>query len=89
TIFCVAKASDPAIPLVEKLIAAHPRQSVRLLVGDDPISINPKLNNVLKGWRAASSEWIVMADSNVAMPPDYVQRLLGRWDTETGMVCSP
>lgn len=89
TIFCVADAKDPAIPLVERVIAAHPGRSAKLLVGDDRISINPKLNNVLKGWRAARHDWIVMADSNVAMPADYVQRLMARWDDRTGMVCSP
>lgn len=89
TVFCVAEAKDPAISLVERVIAAHPGRPARLLVGDDPISINPKLNNVLKGWRAARHDWIVLADSNVAMPADYIQRLLARWDDRTGMVCSP
>lgn len=92
TIFCVARANDPALPLVRRLVdeyAAQHGADVRVLVGDDPISINPKLNNVLKGWRAARHDWIVMADSNVAMPRDYLQRLLGRWSGDAGMVCSP
>lgn len=89
TLFCVAQPNDPVIPLVERLIAAHPRHPARLLVGDDPISVNPKLNNVVKGWRAAAHDWIVLTDSNVAMPPDYLQRLFACWDDGTGMVCSP
>jgi ceramide glucosyltransferase len=89
TLFCVASPSDPAIPLVRRLIAEHPDRPARLLVGDDPVSVNPKLNNLIKGWRAARHDWIVMADSNVAMQPDYLRRLVGRWDDATGMVCSP
>ena len=50
-LFCVARAGDPVIPLIEAAIAGHPHVSARLLVGDDPISINPKLNNMVKGWR--------------------------------------
>ena len=33
------------------------------------MSNNPKLNNVLKGWRAAQHDWIILADCNVLMPP--------------------
>jgi ceramide glucosyltransferase len=30
-----------------------------------------------------------MADSNVLMPRDYIRRLLGAWQPDTGLVCSP
>jgi len=30
-----------------------------------------------------------MADSNVLMPRDYIQRLLARWGADCGLVCSP
>ena len=53
------------------------------------MSTNPKLNNVLKGWRAARHDWIVIADSNVLMPRDYIQRLFASWRADTGLVASP
>jgi ceramide glucosyltransferase len=88
-LFCVAEADDPIVPLVSGFIAANPKIPARLLIGDDRISANPKLNNVVKGWKAARREWIVIADSNVLMPPDYLRRLLSRWREDTGIVCSP
>ncbi len=88
-LFCVASAQDPVIPLVRTLMAEHPAASAKLLIGDDKVSENPKLNNVLKGWRAAEHDWIVLADSNVLMPPDYLERLLGSWRADTGLVASP
>ena len=88
-IFCVASTRDPAIAVVQRLIAAHPHSHARLLVGDDRVSQNPKLNNCVKGWRAAKYDWIIMADSNVLMPPDYIRRLLAAWKPDTGLVCSP
>jgi ceramide glucosyltransferase len=88
-IFCAAYAGDPVLPLVNRLIAAHPDVPARILVGNDHISANPKLNNTVKGWEAARHEWIVMADSNVLMPRDYVRRLLAAWGASTGLVCSP
>jgi ceramide glucosyltransferase len=88
-IFCAASGNDAAAPLVRRLIAAHPHVPARLLIGNETISDNPKLNNVCKGWRAAAYDWIVMADSNVLMPRDYIERLLAAWRADTGVVSSP
>ena len=70
-------------------MAAHPEIPSRLLIGDDRVSANPKLNNVVKGWKAAERDWVVVADSNVLMPRDYIQRLMKRWRADTGVVCAP
>ncbi len=88
-IFCVARPDDPAATIAERLMAEHPHISARLLVGEDPFSVNPKMNNVVKGWRSARHDWIVMTDSNVLMPPDTIARMMARWDDKTGLVCSP
>jgi ceramide glucosyltransferase len=88
-IFCLASADDPVAPMVRRLIAARPETPARLLIGDDRPSSNPKLNNVVKGWKAAVNEWIVIADSNVLMPRDYIQRMMARWRPNSGIVCAP
>lgn len=88
-IFCIESADDPAIALVRRLMAQHSCVPSHLLIGRDVISANPKLNNIVKGWREASAPWIVLADSNVLMPADYLQRLGRAWDANTGLVCSP
>ncbi len=88
-IFCLAGADDPIAPLVRGAIASRPDRPARLLIGDDRVSANPKLNNVVKGWKAARHNWVIIADSNVLMPPDYIQRLLARWRPNSGIVCSP
>jgi ceramide glucosyltransferase len=87
-VFCVAHADDPVVALVNRLKETHPHVRTRLLIGDDRISANPKLNNVVKGWAAARHDWIIIADSNLLMPRDYIQRLLARWQSDTGLVCS-
>jgi ceramide glucosyltransferase len=88
-LFCVASARDPVLPLVKGLMAEHADVPARLLIGDDRVSPNPKLNNVVKGWHAAAHQWIVIADSNVLMPRDYIQRLFASWRADTGLVASP
>ena len=87
-IFCVAHADDPvAVPITEA-IARFPAVPARLIVGDDRISGNPKLNNCVKGWEAARHDWVVLADSNVLMPKDYVGQLMAAWRHDSGLVCS-
>jgi ceramide glucosyltransferase len=88
-LLCCASANDPMVPLAQRLIAEHPRVEARLLIGDDHISENPKLNNVSKGWRAASHAWIVITDSNVLLPCDYIDRLFEAWKPGTGLVSAP
>ena len=88
-VFCVAQSKDPVVGLLHRLMAAHPHVPATLLTGDDPVSDNPKLNNVVKGWRQAAFDWVVIADSNVLMPRDYIQRLLAAFTPGTGLVCSP
>jgi ceramide glucosyltransferase len=88
-LFCVASAKDPVVPLVEALMAEHPEAGAKLLIGDERVSSNPKLNNVLKGWRTAQHDWIIIADSNVLMPRDYIERLFASWRADTGLVASP
>jgi ceramide glucosyltransferase len=88
-IFCCAQGDDPVIPLVKRLIAEHPHVPAQLLIGEDKSTPNPKLGNLIKGWHAARSPWIVMADSNVLMPPDYIDEMLRGWRPDTGLMCSP
>jgi ceramide glucosyltransferase len=87
-IFCVANADDPVVKLINAAIARHAAVPARLLIGDDRISANPKLNNCVKGWQAARHNWVILADSNVLMPNDYVQHLMAAWRPDTGLVCS-
>ena len=88
-ILCCDDAHDAAVPAIRRLIAEHPGVAARLLIGKDDVTSNPKLNNLIKGWREARHDWIVMADSNVLMPPDYLQRLVSAWRTDTGLLCAP
>ncbi|WP_136685440.1 glycosyltransferase [Falsirhodobacter xinxiangensis] len=87
-LFCVEDADDPVIPLIHALLDAHPGRGA-LLVGRDPISHNPKLNNLVKGWGADDSDWVAMVDSNALVPDDYLSQLLAVWDGRTGLVTSP
>ena len=88
-IFCAADPADPAVALVQKLMARHPAVQARVLTGDDKVSGNPKLNNLVKGWKAARYDHILMSDSNVILPPDALRRCMAEFTPQTGLVSSP
>jgi ceramide glucosyltransferase len=88
-LFCVAEADDPALPLIDRLIAAYPQADARILVGDERLCANPKLNNIAKGWRTARHDLVVMSDSNVDLPPDYLHQLVARLHDGVGLVSVP
>ena len=88
-IFCAAHESDPAVPVVRQLLARHTVRNARLMIGNADMGPNPKLNNCVKGWHAAAHDLVALVDSNVLLPPDYVQQMLRAWDEDCGMVSAP
>lgn len=88
-LFCAASADDPAVALVQSLIDANPGVKAQILIGDDQISANPKLNNMTKGYHAAQSDLICITDSNLMLPPDYLRQLMQTWRPNTGAVSAP
>lgn len=88
-LFCVADQHDPVLPLARALIAEHPQQPATILIGKDALGANPKLNNMAKGFRAARFDHIVFTDSNVFLPPDYLDQLMAALESGAGMVSAP
>lgn len=87
--FCVEDETDPAVPVIRRLIADHPRAAATLLIGRDRIGINPKINNVAKGWQAATADWVVIADGNAVLQADYIEGVLMRWAPGRAVVGTP
>lgn len=88
-IFCAADPADPACAALRAMMARHPQVRARLLTGDDPITANPKLNNLAKGWAAARGDWVAMADANLLLPNDYLHRLWAARRPGCVLVSSP
>ncbi|MEH7827387.1 ceramide glucosyltransferase [Gemmobacter denitrificans] len=88
-IFCAETETDPAVPFLRQLMAEYPAIRARLLIGQDRVTRNPKLNNVWKGWHGAEADWICMTDSNLLLPPDYLARVVAQWGPTTGCVSAP
>ncbi|KAL7321078.1 Ceramide glucosyltransferase [Mucor circinelloides] len=73
-IFSVASAKDPAIKIVEKLRKEYQHVDSRLIVGDHPVGINPKINNMLESYKTAKYDILWVLDSNVHVDRDTLGR---------------
>ena len=73
-IFGVHDARDPAVAVVERLIAHHPGQDLELRVTAAIRGPNPKVANLMGMQAAIRHDIVVIADSDIAVPRDYLLR---------------
>ncbi|MDO5611776.1 MAG: ceramide glucosyltransferase [Paracoccus sp. (in: a-proteobacteria)] len=88
-IHCADDPDDAAIPVLRRLMERYPHVNARLMIGRNPVCGNPKLNNLVKGWAECTGDWVVIADSNLLLPPDYLRQVLACRASGVGMVSSP
>jgi ceramide glucosyltransferase len=72
----VASIDDPAYPIASRFVGSLGRDRARLIVTDENAAINPKVAQLLALEKAASGEIVVVSDSNVRVPPDYLNPLV-------------
>jgi ceramide glucosyltransferase len=90
-IFGVSDAADEAAKFVERLQAEYPRQPIRLLVCTNVIGANRKVSNLAEMLKVAKFEHVVINDSDIRVPPDYLRRVMAGFkprqrEKEVGMV---
>ncbi|GAA5989275.1 hypothetical protein JCM10908_001235 [Rhodotorula pacifica] len=64
-IFSVADEADTAIPIVKELCARYPNVPTKLIIGQEIVGVNPKINNLIRAYRAAAHDLVWILDSNV------------------------
>ena len=74
-VFGVADADDPAVEVVRRLQAAYPSVHIDLVVDARVYGTNYKVSNLHNMYRAAAHEVIVLADSDMRVPRDYLHRV--------------
>jgi ceramide glucosyltransferase len=74
-IFGLHSPDDPARLVVERLIAAHPSVDISLVVNTARHGTNGKISNLINMSAAAKHDLIVLADSDMAVAPDYLMHL--------------
>jgi ceramide glucosyltransferase len=86
-IFGVNDAYDEAIPAVERLKKEFPGHAISLVVCPEVLGANRKVSNLAQMLRRAQYAHVLVNDSDITVPPDYLSRVM-RWfsDPTIGMV---
>lgn len=86
-VFGAQHPNDSALPLVEALIADRvetPVSEARICLDDSQHGYNRKVSNVINISAQVSGEVLVLSDSDIGVPPDYLTRVL-EWLAEPGV----
>lgn len=86
-LFSVRHASDPVIPILEKVIRDFPDRRIRLLVGAVQLGTNNKVNQLIRLIREARYDILVISDSDSRVGPGYVRAVVAPFrDPKVGAV---
>lgn len=75
-VFGVREAMDPAIAVVERLRREFPGLDIQLVVDPTIHGANLKVSNLVNILPRAGHDWLVLADSDIAVPSDYLARVV-------------
>jgi ceramide glucosyltransferase len=75
-IFGVSNPRDPAIEVVRKLQAKYPNLPIELIVCNRVLGANIKVSNLVQMLPAARHEILLVNDSDIRVPADYLRRVI-------------
>ena len=86
-IFGVSDPADPAAEVVRKLQAKYPNLAIDLTVCDRILGTNIKVSNLAQMVGAARYEILLVNDSDIRVPPDYLRKVTAPLaDSSVGLV---
>jgi ceramide glucosyltransferase len=83
-VFGVRERDDPAIAVVERLVAEFPELDLGLVVDDTVHGLNLKASNLVNMRAAARHDILVVSDSDVLVRPDCLRQVIGALAPDVG-----
>jgi ceramide glucosyltransferase len=74
-LFGVRDPNDPATAVVKRLKARYPALDIQMVVDSRVHGSNFKVSNLINMASAARYPWLVIADSDIAVRPDYLAKV--------------
>jgi ceramide glucosyltransferase len=89
-VFGVQHPADPALAVLEGLKRDYPGLELTVVVDPTRHGASAKVSNLINMMRAARHEWLVLADSDVRVPPGYLTAVTAPLaDPGVGIVTCP
>lgn len=82
----VADQGDTALPIALRFVRDSRELPTRVSVGEDESLENPKVALLERMSRHSDGDWLVVSDSNVRVPPDYVRAALSQAAPDVGLI---
>lgn len=73
-ILSVRDENDQALPVAKRICARYPDVQSRIIIGDEPAGVNPKICNLVRPYACAQFDILWTLDAQVQMPPDALAR---------------
>jgi ceramide glucosyltransferase len=88
-LFAVNDERDPAVGVIQQIIADFPQRRIRLLVGAEQLGTNRKVNKLARLAREAQHEVLVLTDGDVRVGPNFLREVIAPLaNRKTGAVTS-
>lgn len=75
-VFCVSDASEPALPVIQRVMRDFPECQIRVLFGSGRVATNDKVAKLARLTAEAKYETLVISDSDVRVSPDYLRTVV-------------
>ncbi|KAI0030201.1 glycosyltransferase family 21 protein [Vararia minispora EC-137] len=73
-LLCVDGDHDQALPVVEELLRKYPHVNARVVISNEDVGVNPKVNNLIQAYREAAHDILWVLDSNITVDPGTLAR---------------
>ncbi|EJD03715.1 uncharacterized protein FOMMEDRAFT_154818 [Fomitiporia mediterranea MF3/22] len=70
----VADADDQALSVVRSLLEKYPDVDARVIIGEEVVGVNPKVNNLMRPYKEAKHDILWVLDSNIQVAPGTLAR---------------
>ncbi|THH10155.1 hypothetical protein EW145_g1517 [Phellinidium pouzarii] len=70
----VADADDQSLTVVRSLLEKYPHVEAKVIIGEEEVGVNPKVNNLIRSYRQAKHDILWVIDSNVQVYPGTLAR---------------
>jgi ceramide glucosyltransferase len=86
-LFGVSDPEDPALAVVAQVREEFPQATLRVVHCAEVLGLNGKVSNLAQMLPQARYEHVIINDSDIVVPPDYLRRVMSPFvDAKVGMV---
>ena len=75
-VFGVSDSNDPVINVVRDIMKKFPQRDIELVISNDKIGTNPKINNLNNMYIKAKHDILVTNDSDTKVSEDYLKKVV-------------